>query len=150
MKVSELARQAGVAPSAVRFYEAEGILPPPRRTGSGYRDYGETDLCRLRMLVSLRSLGLELPEAGRLAGMCADGRCDDMAVDLVPLVAARRAEVARMRMELDHLDAELRRLQSSIGAGEAFTSSSRGDDATVSHISRCEGRSPDDPADCDR
>ena len=35
MKVSEVARRAGVAASAVRFYEAEGILPPPPRTASG-------------------------------------------------------------------------------------------------------------------
>ena len=116
MKVSELARQAGVAASAVRFYEAEGVLPAPRRTDAGYRQYDDTDLCRLRMLVSLRSLGLELPEAGRLAGMCAEGRCDDMAVDLLPRITARRAEVALARAELDHLDAELRHLQQSIEA----------------------------------
>jgi DNA-binding transcriptional MerR regulator len=111
MKVSELARRVGVAPSAIRFYEAEGVLPPPARSASGYRDYDDLDLCRLRVVVSLRSLGLDLHEAGRLASMCGEGRCDEMAVDLLPRIVARRSEVASARAELDHLDMELATLE---------------------------------------
>ena len=117
MKVSEVARRAGVAASAIRFYEAEGVLPEPARTPSGYRDYDEVDLCRLRTLVSLRSLGIDLQEAGRLAGACADGRCDDMATDLLPRIEARRAEVASARAELDHLDAELALVERTLRGG---------------------------------
>ena len=119
MKVSEVARRAGVTASAVRFYEAEGVLPEPPRTAAGYREYVEADLCRLRVLVSLRSLGIDLHEAVRLAGTCADGRCDDMATDLLPRLQARRAEVASARAELDHLDAELARVERALrnGAG---------------------------------
>lgn len=117
MKVSELARQAGVAASAVRFYEAEGILPPPRRSPAGYRQYDGVDVCRLRVLVTLRSLGIDLHEAGRLAATCADGRCDEMAVDLLPRVVARRAEVASARAELDHLDTELGLVERALRSG---------------------------------
>ena len=137
MKVSELARQAGVAASAVRFYEAEGILPEPRRTATGYRQYGEADLCRLRVLVTLRSLGIDLHEAGRLAATCADGRCDDMAVDLLPRLVARRAEVASARAELDHLDAELATVERALRSG-------------ATNLGLCEGNeASDDSADCD-
>jgi MerR family transcriptional regulator, copper efflux regulator len=111
MKVSELARRAGIAPSALRFYEAEGVLPRAARGPSGYRDYDDVDLCRVRVVVSLRSLGLDLHEAGRLAGLCGEGRCDEMAVDLLPRIVARRSEVASARAELDHLDAELASLE---------------------------------------
>ena len=117
MKVSEIAERAGVAASAVRFYEAEGILPKPRRTAAGYREYDEADVCRLRMLVALRSLGIDLQEAGRLAGTCADGRCDEMAIDLLARILERRAEVVRARAELDHLDAQLGRLEQALRAG---------------------------------
>lgn len=117
MKVSELARRAGVAASAIRFYEAEGLLPPPKRAPSGYRDYEEVDLCRLRVLVSLRSLGLDLREAGRLAGICSAGRCDEMAEDLLPRIVARRQEIAQTRAELDHLDARLGDLESKLRDG---------------------------------
>lgn len=107
MNVSELAREVGIAPSAVRFYERAGILPAARRRANGYRDYGDTDLCRLRAVTSLRRLGLDLTTAGRLAERCASGHCDEMGRDLSPLVAAQRAEINRRRRELDDLDAQL-------------------------------------------
>lgn len=117
MKVSELARRSGVATSTIRFYEAEGLLPKPRRAASGYREYGEPDVCRLRVMVSLRSLGLDLREAGRLADLCSAGRCDEMADDLLPRVVARRREVEQARAELDHLDAKLAGLERMLRDG---------------------------------
>ena len=107
MNVSELAREVGIAPSAVRFYERRGILPPAPRRGNGYRRYTDDDLCRLRVVVSLRRLGLELSTAGRLAELCQSGQCDVMARDLVPLVTAQRAAIAKTRAELDELDGRL-------------------------------------------
>ena len=118
MKVSEFARRAGVAASAIRFYEAEGVLPEARRTGTGYREYDEADLCRLRIVVTLRSLGLDLHESGRLATLCGEGRCDEMTTDLLPRIVDRRAEIAAARAELDHLDGELRELERSLRNGE--------------------------------
>jgi MerR family copper efflux transcriptional regulator len=126
MKVSELARRVGIAPSAIRFYEAEGLLPQPRRAASGYRDYGETDLCRLRVMVSLRALGLELREAGRLADMCSAGHCDEMADDLLPQLVIRRLEIAKARAELDHLDTQLTRLEEALRNGETQVSQVEG------------------------
>ncbi|HEX7591753.1 MAG TPA: MerR family transcriptional regulator, partial [Candidatus Limnocylindrales bacterium] len=70
MKVSDLARRAGVAPSAVRFYEEMGVLPLALRRDNGYRDYAEDALARLRLVVSLRRLGLTPVDAGRLAALC--------------------------------------------------------------------------------
>ncbi len=107
MRVSELAERVGTSPKTIRFYEAEGILPPPPRAANGYRDYGETDLCRVRVLVALRGLGLDLPEAARLAELCSTGRCDEMAGNLAVSVAERRRAVAAAMAELAHLDAEL-------------------------------------------
>jgi DNA-binding transcriptional MerR regulator len=70
MKVSELARRAGVAPSAVRFYEQSGVLPYAPRRANGYREYGASELARLRLVVALRRLGLAPVDAGRLAALC--------------------------------------------------------------------------------
>jgi DNA-binding transcriptional MerR regulator len=114
MNVSELARQAGIAPSAVRFYERKGILPPATRQDNGYRDYTDDDLCRLRIVVSLRRLGVELPESGRLAELCQTGQCDLMARDLLPLVSAQRTAIAAARTELDDLDRRLAELEDSL------------------------------------
>ena len=114
MNVSDLAREVGIAPSAVRFYERKGILPPAPRQDNGYREYGDDDLCRLRVVVSLRRLGLDLPIAGRLAALCQSGECDTMARDLLPLVGAQRHTIARTRTELDDLDGRLAKLETEL------------------------------------
>ena len=123
MRVSELARRSGATAAAIRFYEAEGILPAAVRGDNGYRRYDESDLCRVRVITSLRSLGLDLREAGRLAGMCADGHCDAMAIDLLPQIVARRSEVAAARAELDHLDAQLANAERALRMEEPIITS---------------------------
>ncbi len=114
MRVSELAERAGVSASAVRFYEETGVLPPAPRRENGYRDYGPDDLARLRLVVSLRRLGLGPEDAGRLARLCLErGEID---VDLAPLLADQRAAIARQRVDLDRLESELLDLELTIAA----------------------------------
>lgn len=117
MKVSELAREAGVSAKTVRFYEAEGVLPRAARGPNRYRDYHNEDLCRLRLVVALRGLGLDLAESGRMAGLCIDGRCEEMAGDLLERVARRRGEIAAAKAKLDHLDSELEALMRALETG---------------------------------
>lgn len=114
MRIAELARRAGVAPSAVRWYEQEGVLPAPPRRDNGYREYAEDDLARLRLVVALRRLGLDPAEAGRLARLRLEGGAAD--AGLAPLLAQQRAAIARQRDDLDRLDAELRDLETAIAA----------------------------------
>jgi len=114
MKVSEYARRAGIAPSAVRFYEEIGALPPATRGDNGYRNYGNEALARLSLVVALRRLGLSPVEAGRLAALCIEhGEVD---IDLAPVIASQRAAIERQRADLDRVDAELTDLESTIAA----------------------------------
>jgi arsenate reductase len=114
MRTSEAARLAGIAPSAIRWYEQVGALPHPARRENGYRVYTDEDLARLRLLVSLRRLGLDPVEAGRLAAVCLDGRSIDPA--LVPILAAQREAIARQRVGLDALENELLDLEATVAA----------------------------------
>lgn len=114
MKVSELAERAGVAASAVRWYESVGILPEPNRRPNGYREYVDDDLARLRLVVSLRRLGLGPEDAGRVARLCLENGEVDR--DLAPLVAQQRTAIARQRDDLDRLDEELTDLEATISA----------------------------------
>ena len=114
MKVSELADRAGIAPSAVRWYESAGVIPPATRQANGYRDYAEEDLARLRLVVTLRRLGLDPEQAGRMARLClAKGEVDG---ELAPLIADQRAAIAHQRDDLDRLDSELIDLDATIAA----------------------------------
>jgi arsenate reductase len=122
MKIAELAKRAGVATSAVRFYEEVGVLPAGRRLANGYRDYGATDLARLRLVVALRRLGLAPLDAGRLAVLCLEhGEIDR---DLLPLISGQRAAIERQRADLDRVESELTDLELTIeAAGRARLSS---------------------------
>ena len=114
MRISELADRAGIAASAVRWYEAAGVLPQPSRRENGYREYGEADLARLRLVVSLRRLGLGPEDAGRLARLCVERGGDDL--DLAPLLADQRAAIAHQRDDLDRLESELVDLELTVAA----------------------------------
>ena len=56
MRIGELAERADVNVQTVRYYERRGLLDDPRDRGRGYREYTDDDLCRLRLVVSLRNL----------------------------------------------------------------------------------------------
>lgn len=57
MKISELARRAGVTTKAVRYYESLGLLTP-ERLANGYRDYNEHDVRLTQEIRALGSLGI--------------------------------------------------------------------------------------------
>lgn len=57
MRISELARQAGVTTKAVRYYESLGLITP-ERLANGYRDYTEDDVRLVREIRALNDLGL--------------------------------------------------------------------------------------------
>jgi len=119
MRIAELARRVGIAPSAVRWYEQVGVLPPPPRSENGYREYGDLDLARLGLVVSLRRLGLGPEDAGRLARLCLEREVLDG--ELAPLLAEQRASIARRRADLDRLEGELLDLELTIAAVGRFT-----------------------------
>jgi arsenate reductase len=114
MRISEVAERAGIARSAVRWYEAEGVVPAPHRTAAGYREYGAADLARLRLVVSLRRLGLTPKDAGRLAQQCLERGVVD--AELGPFLASQREAIGRQRADLDRLDSELLDLELTIAA----------------------------------
>lgn len=59
MRIGEASRRSGLQASAIRYYEAHGIVPSPQRSSAGYREYTRNDLELLRFVRRLRSL--ELP-----------------------------------------------------------------------------------------
>ncbi|MEM1434279.1 MAG: redox-sensitive transcriptional activator SoxR [Pseudomonadota bacterium] len=61
LSIGELATRAGVATSAVRFYEARGLLAP-ERTDGGQRRFRRSDLRRLSFVLIAQRLGFSLAE----------------------------------------------------------------------------------------
>ncbi len=66
MRIGQLARSVGVDTQTIRFYEREGLLPPPDRQDNGYRIYTERHVERLAFIRRCRILELSLAEIHEL------------------------------------------------------------------------------------
>lgn len=116
MRIGQLAERAGLTTKALRFYEQSGVLPAPTRTSSGYRDYDETALTRLRFVRAAQAAGLTLAEIGTVIAVREDqgppcghvtalldrhaAALDERIVEL----QATRVEVRRLRTRATILD----------------------------------------------
>jgi MerR family transcriptional regulator, copper efflux regulator len=98
MRISELARRAGVTVHALRHYERLGLLQPAR-SASGYRDYPESMRREVVFIAMARRIGFSLPEIA----------------ELLPAYRAGRLSIRRMTDALEErvaaIDAEIGRLQ---------------------------------------
>jgi DNA-binding transcriptional MerR regulator len=64
LTIAELAERAGVTPRTIRYYVAEGLLPPPGGSGQ-HRVYGQAHLDRLQAIRNLKAAYLPLHEIRR-------------------------------------------------------------------------------------
>lgn len=72
LSVDDLAAQTGLTVRTVRYYQAEGLLPPPERVGRSAR-YGSSHLERLQLIADLQGRGLRLQAIRDLLATTAPG-----------------------------------------------------------------------------
>jgi DNA-binding transcriptional MerR regulator len=86
VRIGEMSRRTRVSVRLLRYYQEQGLLTPSRRP-SGYREYGDADVERVRQIRVLLAAGLSTAKiAHALPGVCADGGrlvpCPGLVVDL--------------------------------------------------------------------
>lgn len=62
MKIGELAKRTGLAPSTIRFYESKGLLNAVSRQTNGYREYPLEAIAVLSIIVNAQQTGFSLDE----------------------------------------------------------------------------------------
>lgn len=109
MRISEVARTLGLDAPTIRFYEAEGIVPPPGRGANGYRNYDNDGIEALRFVSLARSLGIPLADIRQILAFRDEGQPP---CNYVRTVIDRQADTIEQRIsDLQHMASELRRLQ---------------------------------------
>jgi MerR family mercuric resistance operon transcriptional regulator len=109
MRISEVAREAGVGVETVRFYEQRGLIrqPPRPRTG-GYRDYPDAVVRRIRFVRRAQQLGFSLNEIVEL--MALESGDQAACVDVRQRAEAKLDEVAAKIADLERIRGALRTL----------------------------------------
>jgi Cu(I)-responsive transcriptional regulator len=66
MNISQAARQSGLSPKTIRYYEQVALIAPARRSANGYREYDETAVAELRFVHRARDVGFSVEECRQL------------------------------------------------------------------------------------
>ncbi|MGY3231701.1 MerR family copper efflux transcriptional regulator [Luteibacter sp. HA06] len=108
LTIGRIAQSAGVAIDTIRFYEREGLLPEPRRRPSGYREYDQATVSRLRFIRRAKDLGFTLDEIRELLALSADRNegvegVRERAAARLQAIDERIAELQRVRDGLSEL-----------------------------------------------
>lgn len=65
--IGEVARRLGITTRTIRYYEEIGLMGPPERLGGGTRMFGRPEILRLKFILKLKELGINLREMQELA-----------------------------------------------------------------------------------
>ncbi len=104
MNIGAAARATGLSVKAIRFYENSGFVPAPARTDSGYRQYSDPDLRRLRFVRrQMRVLGMPLAQIRSLLRRVMSADCSAFAAELGEVFEEQRTQIDRRISELKAL-----------------------------------------------
>jgi DNA-binding transcriptional MerR regulator len=115
MRIGMLADRCGLTARTIRYYESIDLLDAPERTPSGYREYSDDAVERLRFIRDAQASGLTLDEVHLLLSMKDAGMstCGHTLAFLDRHIAEIDAQIDRLgaaRAELVELAERARRL----------------------------------------
>lgn len=105
MLIGEVARRSGVPAKTLRYYEEIGLLAPPPRSPSGYREFDDGVLDRLTFIRSAQAIALSLGEIRGIVSLRDDGEIP--CGHVLDLLHARWTDIDRTISELRALQGEL-------------------------------------------
>ena len=107
LTVGRLAHATGVPTKTIRYYEQVDVLPAPRRSATGYRQYTQRDVHRLLFIRRARALGLSLSSIKALIAELDGGQCLTMRPHLTHLVTEHLRTVRQQIAEFQLLEQQL-------------------------------------------
>jgi DNA-binding transcriptional MerR regulator len=74
LTIGNVAGKVGIRPSAIRYYERQGMIWPSLRGANGYRFFGEDAVKMLLFVKRAQALGITLKEIKPLLALAARGQ----------------------------------------------------------------------------
>ncbi len=118
LTIGQVAKRSGIGIETVRFYERKGLVEEPPRTDSGYRQYPEEVVARIRFIRRAKELGFKLSEISELLSLRVDP--DTTCADVRKQTEFKIADVEDKIRVLQGIKTALTRLAAScVGTGPA-------------------------------
>lgn len=96
--IGEMAKLLGVAPSTLRYYDKEGLLPFMERTESGIRVFKDSDYQILKIIHCLKATGMQIKDIKEFINLVMQG---DKSIDArLELFKKRKAELEKQMADL--------------------------------------------------
>lgn len=105
MNIGQASNASGVSQRMIRHYEKIGLIPSPPRRDSGYRDYSDGEVHRLRFIANARDLGFPIEEIRTLLGLWSNSQRSS--AEVKQLALNRAAELERKAQSIEALRAAL-------------------------------------------
>ena len=111
LTIGDVSKRAHVHIETLRYYERQGLVPRPRRSGANYRLYAQDTVRRVRFIKSAQELGFSLKEIRELLSLRAtpQTRCWEVrerAEAKIKAIEAKLASLQAMKQALAKLVAE--------------------------------------------
>jgi DNA-binding transcriptional MerR regulator len=109
--ISDLAREFGITPRTIRFWEDQGILSPEREGSK--RVFTRRDRARLKMALRGKRLGLSLAEIKDLIGMYNSTEDETpQLLECLRVMSSRRTALEQQREDIEAMLAEISQFES--------------------------------------
>lgn len=107
MNIGRASKLSGVSTKMIRYYEQTGLIPKAARHNSGYRDYDDADVHRLRFIRRSRDLGFTVEQIGGLLDLWSDRSRASSDVKSFAL-----GHIERLKEKMTEIEAMVRTLES--------------------------------------
>ncbi|TDI07505.1 MAG: MerR family transcriptional regulator [Acidobacteria bacterium] len=116
LTIGQVAERSGIGIETVRFYERKGLVEEPPRADSGYRQYPEDVVARIRFIRRAKELGFKLSEISQLLSLRVDP--DTTCADVKNQTELKIADVEEKIRVLQGIKTALKKLAAScVGTG---------------------------------
>lgn len=120
MTIKEVSEKYDISSDTLRYYERIGMIPEVTRTASGIRDYQESDLSWVELVICMRKAGVSVESLIEYVKMCMQG--DTTFSARLHLLQEEKEKLGEQRSQLEtamkRLDYKISRYQKAVDTGE--------------------------------
>lgn len=120
MTIKEVSEKYDISSDTLRYYERIGMIPEVTRTASGIRDYQESDLSWVELVICMRKAGVSVESLIEYVKMCMQG--DTTFSARLHLLQEEKEKLEEQRSQLEtamkRLDYKISRYQRAVDTGE--------------------------------